>query len=641
MATPNTAASATAAPQANNAAAPAAAANQVNAAAGSAAPAAPGFGSTSLYVGDLAPDVNEAVLFETFSAVGQVASIRVCRDSVTRRSLRYAYVNFANAQDAERALDTLNYSTIKGVTCRIMWSQRDPSVRKNGSGNIFIKNLDKSIDSKALYDTFSAFGNILSCKVVLDDQGNSKGFGFVHFETGEAAEQAIAKVNNMQLTDKIVTVGRFIPGKERQLALGESATKFKNVFVKNLADDVTDEQLREKFSEYGPITSAVVMRDHEQKSRGFGFVCFEQYESANKAVEALNGTEVFGKQLFVARAQKKNEREAELKRKFEEQKQERLNQYQGVNLYLKFLDDAIDEDRLRAEFGHCGTITSAKIMRDDKGNSKGFGFVCFSNPEEATKAVTEMNGKMLGQKPIYVALAQRASERRQQLENQYAQRHMRQQNIGGVIPNMYANPYMYGNAMGGAMRPGVMYNPQMGGARPRWQAPLGPMRAAGFNPMYAPPLGGVAGPRGGMRSQRPTGGMRGGLGPQGAPRLGGPQIQTAGRPPRAAYPPKFPGPMARPLGMPLPGGEPLTASALASADPAMQKRMIGERLFPLIHAAHPQEAGKITGMLLEMDNTELLTLLESTEALNAKVMEAIQVLQAHKQASQKDGEAQQ
>ena len=58
---------------------------------------------------------------------------------------------------------------------------------------------------------------------------------------------------------------------------------------------------------------------------------------------------------------------------------------------------------------------------------------------------------------------------------------------------------------------------------------------------------------------------------------------------------------------------------LAEAPPQEQKQMLGERLFPLIHVMYSELAGKITGMLLEIDNSELLHMLESRESLKAKV----------------------
>jgi hypothetical protein len=70
-------------------------------------------------------------------------------------------------------------------------------------------------------------------------------------------------------------------------------------------------------------------------------------------------------------------------------------------------------------------------------------------------------------------------------------------------------------------------------------------------------------------------------------------------------------------------------SVLAQASLPDQKQMLGERLFPLIQQTHSDLAGKITGMLLEMDNSQILHMLEFHEALAAKVEEAVSVLQAH------------
>ncbi|XP_067041813.1 uncharacterized protein [Acropora muricata] len=86
----------------------------------------------------------------------------------------------------------------------------------------------------------------------------------------------------------------------------------------------------------------------------------------------------------------------------------------------------------------------------------------------------------------------------------------------------------------------------------------------------------------------------------------------------------------------IPGQEPLTTSMLASISPQEQKRIIGERLYPLIQSTHPDQAGKITGMLLEIDNAGLLHMLESREALAAKTQEAVSVLRAH--SAQERGE---
>ena len=61
---------------------------------------------------------------------------------ITRRSLGYAYVNFQQPADAERAIDTMNFDEIKGKPIRIMWSQRDPALRKSGKTTFQISDIN-------------------------------------------------------------------------------------------------------------------------------------------------------------------------------------------------------------------------------------------------------------------------------------------------------------------------------------------------------------------------------------------------------------------------------------------------------------------------------------------------------------------
>ena len=686
----------------------------------SAAPSTAQPHSASLYVGELDPAVTEAMLFELFSTIGQVASIRVCRDAVTRRSLGYAYVNYNNTADGERALEELNYTVIKGRPCRIMWSQRDPALRKTGQGNVFIKNLDSAIDNKALHDTFTQFGNILSCKVAQDEFGNSKGYGFVHYETAEAASSAIKSVNGMLLNEKKVYVGHHVAKRDRQSKFEEMKANFTNIYVKNIPADVTDEQFSELFEKYGDISSASITRDDADKSRGFGFVNFIDHENAATAVDELNDKDFHGQNLYVGRAQKKHEREEELRKQYEAARLEKASKYQGVNLYVKNLADDVDDEKLRELFTPCGTITSAKVMRDvaerssspessdkekenkkeenieegeeDKktgeegevkeeegsdsketkkesktrtfGKSKGFGFVCFSNPEEASTAVRDMNSKMINGKPLYVAMAQRKDVRKNQLEASIQARatlRQQQQAAAAGMPQGYMQPTVfYGPGQGPAMVPSAgqrgampygampgMVMPAMQGGRPG-QFPGGyPQQGRGM------PQGQQLPPNFGLQAQMPymqgnptmmngmfpqamaqaqaamgRGGGRGQMqGMQGMPpqmanlpmRGGQPNYQGAGR---GGMPGMPPGPMGRmqagrgqmpPMpqpGMPQGRDDPLASSLnnLASLPANQQKQMLGEAIYPKIQAQQPELAGKITGMLLEMDNAELLSL---------------------------------
>lgn len=82
-----------------------------------------------------------------------------------------------------------------------------------------------------------------------------------------------------------------------------------NIFVGNLSRDVTEDELRQAFAEFGEVMSAAVIKDRmTQESRGFGFVEMPNQSEAQAAIEALNGTEFKGRPLNVNEARPREER---------------------------------------------------------------------------------------------------------------------------------------------------------------------------------------------------------------------------------------------------------------------------------------------------------------------------------------------
>eukprot|EP00668_Euglena_longa_P002991 GGOE01003489.1.p1 GENE.GGOE01003489.1~~GGOE01003489.1.p1 ORF type:complete len:632 (-),score=132.78 GGOE01003489.1:833-2728(-) len=609
-------------------------------------------GQTALYVGDLNADVTEAMLFEEFKQAGPIVSIRVCRDSVTRRSLGYAYVNFQSSADAETCLETLNYTSFKGRPCRIMWSQRNPTLRKSNKGNIFIKSLHPQIDHKSLYDTFSAFGPVLSCKVVLKPNGESAGYGFVHFDSDEAARLAVEKVNGMSLNGKIVFVGYF---ERRSNRLELHKQKFTNIYIKHLRPEVTKEKLDEVFSKFGAIRSSLVAVKDDGSSKGFAFVNYEEHDSAVKAIDELHDSSteqnsdlsLSSKTLYVTRHQRQSERQ-HLREQWAKERQQRLAKY--VNLYVKNLDDNIDDDKLKEFFEPFGTIISAKVMRDPQsGASRGFGFVSFRDSEAANKATAEMNSKMgISSKPLYVGPAQKKEERRLQLEMQFAV----QRNKAGL----FTAPALSNAPL--AAPTGQPYHP--GGfmpiASPLTNAalPMGQAQAAFMQQMQGQRSGGprwsaeqamgrvipsAMGPRGRIpgRPAAPAFAASSAAFPMVQNRLPQPTIPFSHLPSytftgKPAMPRTAPPPVMQTIA-PAPAihspDAPLTNDILARMTLDQQKNVLGERLFNRISDDHPDLAAKITGMLLEMEPREILALLNQPDLLGSKVSEALEVLERH------------
>ncbi|KAL5701747.1 Polyadenylate-binding protein 4 [Ranunculus cassubicifolius] len=279
--------------------------------------------------------VTKSEIEEFFGQVAPVLSVEISGLFDSKLCLGSVLVTYRNKEEAINARDSLNSKSLKGLTVTIVLA-RPEGIQTNGSGDIFVKNLDATIDSEYLHKVFSAFGTTLSCKVATDRRGRSKGYGFVRFEKEKDAQYAI---ETMDLVRYATNTGGL----------------------------------------YGHC-------------RATGFVTFEIEEEAARAVEELNGYIHDDKTWKVERA-------------WTEKLERKAASTSNVN-----------DEKLKELFSQFGRITSCKVILYSHGWNRGFGFVAFSSPEAASKAVNELNGRMIGSKPLYVAVSQCKGERKSKLQ---------------------------------------------------------------------------------------------------------------------------------------------------------------------------------------------------------------------------------
>lgn len=159
------------------------------------------------YVGNLDPQVTEELLWELFVQAGPVVNVYVPKDRVTNLHQGYGFVEFRSEEDADYAIKVLNMIKLYGKPIRVNKASQDKKSLDVGA-NLFIGNLDPDVDEKLLYDTFSAFGVIVSNpKIMRDpDTGSSRGFGFISYDSFEASDAAIEAMNGQYLCNRQITV---------------------------------------------------------------------------------------------------------------------------------------------------------------------------------------------------------------------------------------------------------------------------------------------------------------------------------------------------------------------------------------------------------------------------------------------------
>lgn len=368
---------------------------------------------TSLFVAGLPEDVNEGALIRHFERIDrtiQIRTINILRAYGTMKPRGTAIIDFATPEDAEKALEEVNYTEMSGKELQLMWYQIG-GIKDRITGNVFVKNLPPDFKSKELYELFSTVGKVVSARVRYNINGTCKGYGYVQFENKETADKALEEINDKDIRGYKIDVGPFKARDNRN----SSINMYNNLFVKCIPKKYTNDDLKNLFASCGEIVSAVIIKERaeDKENKGFGFVCFKRAEDAKTAEEKLKNVQIEGQPLYICKALPLEEHRKKVR-------EERFKLFKDCNVYIKNLPEEVNDEQLKNEFAQFGSVISARVMMEPRQDpttgatelkSKGFGFVCFRTPEEAKKAVQGAMEQQIFGRMIIAAIAEKKEDR--------------------------------------------------------------------------------------------------------------------------------------------------------------------------------------------------------------------------------------
>ena len=312
-------------------------------------------------------------------------------------------VLFKNNESADKCRKEMNLRKLWNKSVRIMWEESNTSLRYNIKNNIFIRGIPKTTTPRDVYEYFMQFGDIFSCKVPEDDQGKHNGYGYITYYSNEDAEKALKETKGKKIFDSLnVEIEHFQKKNERMINNNNENNNHK-IYINNLPEKYTIAELNSLCKEYGNVLSSNIFSD--RIGQKFGIVEFTSENEAKDAMSKLN-------EKIIEKDGVKNKLLVKLYQTQFEHKQFLLNQSikmketkSKCNLFIKNIPLTAKEEDLEKVFSKFGEITSIRIQKDkieNKDNkdkielvSKGFGFVSFDKPEDAKKALEEMDQKFL------------------------------------------------------------------------------------------------------------------------------------------------------------------------------------------------------------------------------------------------------